>query len=115
MHITEIIVMFGKYPNLTTPPLRMPPIIKILRDHRFDRISRKGLTARQYDPTIARFTSPDPLNGNYSHLSPYLYCAANPINLSDPSGLAVIYDYNGDFLGHLRGFHRTNLHRLLNR
>ncbi len=55
--------------------------------------------ARQYDPILCRFTSSDPLNFNYPHLSPYLYCAANPINYSDPTGLAVIYNKNGDFLG----------------
>ena len=43
--------------------------------------------ARQYDPALCRFTSPDPLNGKYPQLSPYLYCAANPINYSDPTGL----------------------------
>lgn len=43
--------------------------------------------ARQYDPILCRFTSPDPLNGKYPQLSPYLYCAANPINYSDPTGL----------------------------
>lgn len=55
--------------------------------------------ARQYDPALCRFTSPDPLNSNYPQLSPYLYCAANPINFSDPTGLAVIYDMDGSFLG----------------
>ncbi len=43
--------------------------------------------ARQYDPILCRFTTPDPLNGKYPQLSPYLYCAANPINYSDPTGL----------------------------
>lgn len=55
--------------------------------------------ARQYDPTTGRFIHPDPLNGKYPHLSSYLYCAGNPINATDPSGLAVIYDINGDYVG----------------
>ena len=55
--------------------------------------------ARQYDPILCRFTSPDPLNWKYPQLSSYLYCAGNPINHSDPSGLAVIYDMDGKFLG----------------
>ena len=46
--------------------------------------------ARQYDPILCRFTSPDPLNGKYPQLSPYLYCAANPINITDPTGLIFI-------------------------
>ncbi len=48
--------------------------------------------ARQYDPTLGRYLSPDPLNGDYPHLSPYLYCAANPINISDPTGLKFELD-----------------------
>ena len=61
--------------------------------------------ARQYDPILCRFTSPDPLNFNYPQFSSYLYCAANPINLSDPAGLAVIYNKSGDYLGEtIEGF-----------
>ena len=61
--------------------------------------------ARQYDPILCRFTSPDPLNGKYPQLSSYLYCAANPINYSDPSGLAVIYNKYGEYVGEtIEGF-----------
>ena len=56
-------------------------------------------SARQYDPILCRFTSPDPLNFNYPQLSPYLYCAANPINYSDTSGLNPIFDWYGNYLG----------------
>ncbi len=55
--------------------------------------------ARQYDPTTGRFIHPDPLNGKYPHLSSYLYCAGNPINATDPTGMAVIYDMNGAYVG----------------
>ena len=55
--------------------------------------------ARQYDPILCRFTTRDPLNFNYPQLSHYLYCAGNPVNLSDPTGLAVIYNKSGDYLG----------------
>ena len=48
--------------------------------------------ARQYDPTTGRFIHPDPLNGKYPHLSSYLYCAGNPINATDPSGMK--WDYS---------------------
>ncbi|MDE6199871.1 MAG: RHS repeat-associated core domain-containing protein [Muribaculaceae bacterium] len=58
--------------------------------------------ARQYDPILCRFTSPDPLNGKYPYLSPYLYCAANPINMSDPSGLAAIYNSSGEHIGNTK-------------
>ena len=59
-------------------------------------------SARQYDPILCRFTSPDPLNFNYPQLSPYLYCAANPINYSDPSGLAAIYNSSGMHVGNTK-------------
>ena len=45
--------------------------------------------ARQYDPQLGRFTSPDPLQGKYPSLNPYLYCAANPISLTDPTGMTI--------------------------
>lgn len=34
--------------------------------------------ARQYDPVLGRFTTPDPLSEKYYHISPYTYCANNP-------------------------------------
>jgi RHS repeat-associated protein len=39
---------------------------------------------RYYDPTIGRFTQPDP-SGQESH--PYAYAGCNPINGKDPTGL----------------------------
>jgi hypothetical protein len=47
------------------------------------------MRARMYDPTTGRFTSTDPVAGNYSNpqsLHKYLYCNADPINGIDPSG-----------------------------
>jgi RHS repeat-associated protein len=55
--------------------------------------------ARQYDPVLGRFTTPDPLSEKYYHISPYAYCANNPINAIDPNGMNPIYDINGNFLG----------------
>jgi len=43
-------------------------------------------SARQYDATIGQFTSMDPLCEKYYHISPYAYCAGNPINATDPDG-----------------------------
>jgi len=47
------------------------------------------LGARYYDPTIAKFVSPDPLDNNAEPdtANPYSYAADNPITYSDPSGL----------------------------
>ncbi|WP_433349410.1 HNH/endonuclease VII fold putative polymorphic toxin [Micromonospora sp. CA-111912] len=56
-----------------------------------------GLThlgAREYDPTIGRFISVDPINdpGNPQQLPAYTYAANNPITYSDPSG-EIIPEY----------------------
>ena len=55
--------------------------------------------ARQYDGM--RFTTMDPLAEKYYSISPYAYCANNPVNAIDPDGkrLSPIYNLNGDFLG----------------
>ncbi len=45
--------------------------------------------ARPYDAATARFLTPDPLQEDYAPFSPYLYCAANPINLTDPTGCEI--------------------------
>ena len=44
--------------------------------------------ARQYYSAVPHFTKPDPLCEEFHHLSPYLYCANNPVNLVDRTGLA---------------------------
>ena len=36
--------------------------------------------ARQYSPSIARWLVPDPLGEKYYDVSPYAYCAGNPIS-----------------------------------
>ena len=40
--------------------------------------------ARMYDPTLGRFTTMDPLCEKTPWLSPYLYCAANPVRVYRP-------------------------------
>ena len=42
--------------------------------------------ARWYAPYSARWSTPDPLAEKYYSISPYAYCAANPVNIVDPSG-----------------------------
>ena len=42
--------------------------------------------ARRYDPACAQFTQMDPLCEQYPHLSPYAYCAGNPVRYVDPDG-----------------------------
>ena len=42
--------------------------------------------ARHYDPFTCRWTTTDPLAGKYHSLSPYNYCAGNPVRFVDPDG-----------------------------
>ena len=42
--------------------------------------------ARLYDPRTAAWLSQDPLSEKYYPISPYAYCAGNPISLIDPNG-----------------------------
>ena len=52
--------------------------------------------AREYDPTVGRWLQPDPL-GLEGGLNLYAYCANDPVNAIDPSGLASFWDtlWNG--------------------
>ena len=45
--------------------------------------------ARMYDPTLARWLTPDPLAEKYSSWSPMTYCIDSPISIIDDNGLAV--------------------------
>jgi RHS repeat-associated protein len=51
-------------------------------------------SARQYDPAIGQFTSMDPLCEKYYHISPYAYCAGNPVKYVDPTGMR--FELHGD-------------------
>ena len=42
--------------------------------------------ARVYDPRTAAWLSQDPMAEKYYPISPYAYCAGNPVNLVDPDG-----------------------------
>ena len=42
--------------------------------------------ARPYDATLIQWTSIDPKAEDYYHLSPYAYCANNPVAFVDPNG-----------------------------
>jgi RHS repeat-associated protein len=51
--------------------------------------------ARYYDPEIGRFTSKDPIGINGGDVNFYAYVGNNPVNYSDPYGLAsLVYDSN---------------------
>ncbi len=46
--------------------------------------------ARQYDPFIGSFNSIDPHCESYYGVSPYAYCAGDPINCIDPTGMDTL-------------------------
>lgn len=46
-------------------------------------------SARVYNTAYARFTTMDPLCEKYYAISPYAYCANNPINMVDPEGKSI--------------------------
>ena len=54
--------------------------------------------ARYYDPYSCRWTTRDPMAGKYLSLSPYNYCAGNPVNMVDPEGSVI-----GNIIGALVG------------
>ena len=45
------------------------------------------LEARYLSPNFHRFTTMDPLCEKYYSISPYAYCAGDPVNLVDPEGM----------------------------
>ena len=52
-------------------------------------------SARFMQPTFGRFTTIDPLAEKYPGISPYAYCAGNPVNFVDPDGM----DWYAYYLG----------------
>ena len=58
--------------------------------------------ARYYDSDLMTgWLSVDPMADKYPGLSPYAYCAWNPVRLVDPDGRMIgdYYDKNGNYLG----------------
>lgn len=58
--------------------------------------------ARYYDSDLGGlFLSVDPMLDKYPSISPYAYCACNPIKLTDPNGMELnpVYDNLGKYIG----------------
>ena len=54
-----------------------------------ERDTETGLSyfgARYYSSDLSVWLSVDPMSGKYPSLSPYVYCADNPVKLTDPDG-----------------------------
>ena len=60
--------------------------------------------ARYYTSDLSIWLSVDPMAAKYPSLSPYTYCANNPIKLVDPNGEEVspIYDCAGNFIANTK-------------
>ena len=55
--------------------------------------------ARYYDSDISQWLSIDPMADKYPSLSPYNYCADNPVNIIDPDGREGIVISGGEYDG----------------
>lgn len=68
---------------------------------------------RQYDPTVGRYLTPDPL-GTVDGLNPYLYVGNNPLNKVDPYGLyqTDMHYYMTYFLAITAGIDSDNARRI---
>ena len=49
--------------------------------------------SRYYSSDLSIWLSVDPMSDKYASLSPYVYCADNPVNLVDPNGDSIINGY----------------------
>jgi len=58
-------------------------------------------SARHYDAGVPHFTTVDPLAEKFYNVSPYVYCANNPIKFIDPTGMWYddYFNYKGSYLG----------------
>ena len=72
--------------------------------------------ARWLDSPSGTFTTMDPLCEDFQHLSPYLYCAGNPIKYIDPTGRVLetvwdlgnlLYDVGAAIYNHVIGDHES--------
>ena len=55
--------------------------------------------SRYYSSDLSIWLSVDPMSDKYASLSPYVYCADNPIKLVDPNGEEIyVFDENGKYI-----------------
>ena len=70
-------------------------LITVPSSHTFsakERDSETGLSyfgARYYSSDLSIWLSVDPMSDKYPGLSPYVYCADNPVKLVDPNGMEI--------------------------
>ena len=89
----------ARHVSATTPPrcdgsttILHSPFFILNWSHTFsakERDPETGLSyfgARYYSSDLSIWLSVDPMSGKYPSLSPYTYCANNPVKLTDPDG-----------------------------
>ena len=54
--------------------------------------------ARNYEPVLSRFTTMDPLAEKYYSISPYAYCAGNPVMFVDPDGRKIVISGTAEYV-----------------
>ena len=98
------------YRSVTTALTAQIPAETLSQSHRLcfigkERDSETGFSyfgARYYDSDLMTgWLSVDPMADKYPSLSPYAYCAWNPVRLVDPNGEEIgdYYDAQGNYLG----------------
>ena len=68
--------------------------------------------ARFYDPATAIFLQQDPLAEKYYNISPYAYCANNPVNFVDPDGRDIYQIDSSGRISLMPGSNNSNVHQL---
>ena len=102
----------GEYPccTFTHPPTAHYSLLTANSSYTFsakERDSETGLSyfgSRYYSSDLSVWLSVDPMSDKYPSLSPYVYCANNPVKLVDPNGEEIVifvnntkYKYDGKF------------------
>ena len=84
-----------------------PISVSFAENHTFSAKERDSETSlsyfgsRYYSSDLSIWLSVDPKASKYPSLSPYVYCADNPVKLVDPNGMEYgdYYNYAGEYLG----------------
>ncbi len=85
-------------------PCPLPPVRYIFTFSAKERDAETGFSyfgARYYSSDLSVWLSVDPQASKYPSLSPYTYCANNPVRCVDPNGEEIgdYYSFNGTYFG----------------